>query len=369
MGYSKLSLGLLGVLVSHLAPAAAQNFTSDPSRFKIFELLEAESGPCDLCTGPDDAIWAQNILTDTIARIDPQTGTVEEYPIPYDTPAPTSILNLVDGDTLAPGLGNRSALACAIHTGSDGNIYAAGGLRNQLVKIVPSTREITVLGPNPPNELGDLLFFNDMWTGPNGMFFSQTTANKVTYYHYDTGVFQDFTPPTPASGPLGMRIYSGDGNLWFTEFFGNKIAKLDFRSGEITEYPLPLPEMGPSVLRVEEGEFLWFVITLGNGLGRINTNTGKIDLYFSPKPLELPAEDDADRDGNIFFSAFLSDTINYYVPQSQEFGTITIPDGVVVAQALPPDVPIAMHYYNTTNTMWFALVARNQVGYYVLDPA
>ena len=169
MHLSTTSLGLLAGALSGWVSASptSQGYTSNPARFKFFTMPQDGSGPCDLCTGPDKAIWVQNILKDTIARIDPSTGEVEEYPIPYTTPAPTSIIPGLD--TVFPGLGNRTALACAIRSGSDGNIYAASGLRNQLVKIVPKTRKITVLGPNPPDILGNLLNFNDLWTGPEGV--------------------------------------------------------------------------------------------------------------------------------------------------------------------------------------------------------
>ena len=105
----------------------------------------------------------QNIFKDTIARIDPKTNKIEEYPIPYGTPAPTGNL------TIVPGLGNRTALACVVRTGTDGNIYAASGIRNMLVQINPTTKKIKFLGPNPTDPTGNLINFNDAWTGPEGV--------------------------------------------------------------------------------------------------------------------------------------------------------------------------------------------------------
>lgn len=128
-----------------------------PSSFTFYDMPTPLSGPCDSCTGPDGALWVQNFLVDTIARIDPKTGVVEgmstvsqpvppltehlEFPIPYTLPVlDTSVL---------PGiglkqLGGRTAFACAIRPGNDGNLYAASGIRNQFLRINPTTRKIDV---------------------------------------------------------------------------------------------------------------------------------------------------------------------------------------------------------------------------------
>lgn len=126
-----------------------------PSSFTFYNMPTPLSGPCDSCTGPDGALWVQNILVDTIARIDPNTGKVDgmksipdlvtpltrrlEYPIPYTTPK----LNY----TVLPGFnqtGGRTAFACAIRPGNDGNIYAASGIRNQFLRINTTSRKIDV---------------------------------------------------------------------------------------------------------------------------------------------------------------------------------------------------------------------------------
>jgi len=134
---------------------------SDASKFTYYSPLTPNAGPCDLCTGPDGAIWAEDILVNKIQRIDPSTGVVEEYEIPYTTPA-------LDFSVL-PTLEGRTAFACAIRPGADGNIYAATGIRNEFVRVNVTTKKIDVFTPPPPNPLGNLQPFNDLWTGPEGV--------------------------------------------------------------------------------------------------------------------------------------------------------------------------------------------------------
>lgn len=146
------------------APAPQASAAASDSLFTYYEMPTALAGPCDLCTGPDGAIWVQDILVDKIARIDPDTGDVEEYDIPYTGPG------LQGGALLGiPDLLNRSALACALQPGHDGNIYAASGLRNQFIRINPTTKAIDVFTPNPPAPLGDVLFLNDLYAHPKGV--------------------------------------------------------------------------------------------------------------------------------------------------------------------------------------------------------
>lgn len=123
---------------------------NDPSLFKYYEMPTKMAGPCDLTTGPDGAIWIQDLLVNKIARLDPDTGHIDEYDIPYTYP-----LNLTQQ------LPAHSALACAIQPGNDGNIYAASGLRNQFVQVKlpvkdPKT-DIRVFTPPNYNPLGDLI--------------------------------------------------------------------------------------------------------------------------------------------------------------------------------------------------------------------
>jgi len=76
------------------------------SRFKFYDMLTPAAGPCDLCTGPDGALWGEDIFADIIFRIDPITDKVEEFPIPW-----TGKKGSFD---LLPTLNSRTVLACAI---------------------------------------------------------------------------------------------------------------------------------------------------------------------------------------------------------------------------------------------------------------
>jgi streptogramin lyase len=119
-------------------------------RFTFYDMLTPAAGPCDLVNGPDNALWGEDILINKIFRVDPATGKVTEYDIPFTTPLSNQTI---------PGVSSliqdRTALSCAIRSAQDGNLYASNGLRNQLVKINPTTKKITVIQP-PVNPTGNL---------------------------------------------------------------------------------------------------------------------------------------------------------------------------------------------------------------------
>ena len=54
-------------------------------------------------------------------RIDPDSGVITEYPIPFTTPLSAQPIELPG---VAKSVSDRTALSCAIRRGQDGNLYA-----------------------------------------------------------------------------------------------------------------------------------------------------------------------------------------------------------------------------------------------------
>ena len=304
--------------------------------------------------------WIQTQFANTIARIDPVTGKVEEYEIPYTIPASTN------PSILPNSLGN-TVLSCAIRPGRDGNVYAGNGLRNQLVRINTTTRHIDVFTPPDYNPLGDLQPFNDLYSSKDGIYFTQTTANKFSFFSFATEKIVSYKIPTLTALPLGIFVAS-DGNVYFAEFGAFKIGRFNPTTKKIDEFPIPLSLAGPAVIRAEtEGRYIWFTAFIGNGLGRLDMQTGNVVAYTYPSPLALTAEDTVDSNGNIWFSTATQNTLNYLTPSTGKFTSITQPSTLVVAPiSLPFYFEIASNY-GPGNAIWFTQQLANRVGRYSLD--
>lgn len=148
-----------------------------------------------------------------LQRINPTTGHIDEFTIPYTT-LPLNIS--LPGGT-APG---RTGLtACAIQPGNDGNLYAASGVRNQFIKITLSSGQPKIKVFNTPKQgpLGNLQPFNDLWRGTDGMYFTQTTANKLCQMSYKNEKITCWSPPTFQSGILGLYVAT-DGLLCMSKY-------------------------------------------------------------------------------------------------------------------------------------------------------
>lgn len=353
------------LLAATAIAVSSANQKRDDARFSFFPLKTPLSGPCDLVEGPDGALWGEAILVNHIFRVDPDTGDVEEYTIPFTTPISNQTL-----PDILPIVQDRTALSCAIRKGADGNLYASNGLRNQLVKIDPTTKAIEILQP-PPNILGDLQPFNDIYTAENGIYFTQTTGNVFTFFSFETQNFTNYNVPTPLALPLGLYVDS-KGIVWIAELLGNKILTFNPATEEINEYPLPELLQFPAVVRAEKDGYIYFSLFIGNGIGRISQETYEIEIFHTDQLLGLGAEDTIDASGGVWLSFFDVDVLARLDTDNLTFSYTPFPNALAdsglngILGDLPPYVDVAVNY-GPGNAVWFTDISGNRVGRYNLD--
>ncbi|KAH7067629.1 hypothetical protein BKA63DRAFT_522531 [Paraphoma chrysanthemicola] len=364
-----LSLTALLLLLSSVAagPTPQLDLTpgyskgdSDPARFKFFDNPDLLQGPCDITTGPDGNIWTQNFLDNSISRIEVESGKVTNFPVPY---SPDQLYN-----TTLP-LTGRVAFACAIQPGSDGNLYAATGVRSQFLKINPATGNVKVFTPPLPNIplLGNIQPFNDLWDGGSGMWYTLTTAGTLYHFDYATESFDGVYPlPTPLNGVVGAFVSKIDGNVWLAEMLGQAITKFDPRTKTFDRYPLPLDGLGIVVVRAEtENRYIWFTGFVSNSNVRFDTRTAKIDVFTDPLPASFPTENTVDPQGRYWYSTATRNTIQYLDSDNKPV-IIDMPDnGITLPVGIPPGLNIAIHS-GPDNAIYFSQVLRNRIGRYQL---
>jgi streptogramin lyase len=170
---------LSGVLAAPVLDTRA----ADP-RFTLYDLPTPLVGPCDLEVGHDNALWGQGILKNVIFRLDPATGDIIEYEIPFTTPANSATVQLPG---VPQSVTDRTAFSCAIRKGDDGNLYAGNGDRNQLLRINETTGHIDVFTP-PAQPAGNLFPFNDLYSAKDGIYSTATTQNTFSFFSFATEV-------------------------------------------------------------------------------------------------------------------------------------------------------------------------------------
>ncbi|KAK4494681.1 hypothetical protein PRZ48_014037 [Zasmidium cellare] len=338
-------------------------------QFTFYPIPTPLSGICDLAEGHDKAIWFEDILVNRIGRLDPNTGVVTDYPIPFTTPLSNVTLGPIPGP--AQQILDRTAFSCAIRPGADGYLYATNGVRNQLVQINETTKEIKVFGPVDPT--GNLFPFNDLYTADNGLYLTQTTGNTFEFFSFKDHTFTTYHVPTPLALPLGVYVAT-DKKVYIPELVGNKILIFNPADKSIVEVPLPAPLQGPAVTRAQVGDWVYFSLFEGDGTGRINIKSHKVELYHTNQIGGLGGVTaNPTRAGNVpgtFFTANVISLLNSrtlkfsYIPFPDTFAEF-IPGGGILAD-VPPYLDISAQYRPEDNSIYFGSILRNAVGKYKL---
>jgi streptogramin lyase len=328
----------------------------------------AAAGPCDLAEGPDGALWGEDFLKNIIFRLDPQSGHIEEYPIPFTTSLSATPIQI---SGIAKTLLDRTSLSCAIRAGADGNMYAGNGLRNQLVRINPTTKKIDLFQATSSNPLGNGFPFNDLWTSKDGMWVTQTTGNTFAFFNYTSEVLTEHEVPTLASLPVGVYVGS-DSIVYMTEFVNNAILTYDPATNQANEYVLPVPAQIPGAVRGERDGYVYFSLVSGNGIGRMNMVTHQFDLYHTNQPGLVGAEVTIDGEGAVWLSSFTANVLARLDPITFTFSYVALPNTSAqlglpgLLGSIPPYVDVAVNY-GPGNALWFSSLTENIVGRYSLS--
>lgn len=149
----------------------------DTHVFTQYTMPTPNSFPVGVRTAADGSIWVGESLGMKIARINPVTGAITEYPLLGVNGLLTSVL----GGLLVGSVGNPLPMAGPIAEAGDGNIYfsvsfpAAFGLGNQVARFNPTTHEVRMWAtPSSASYPCDINVHQ-----PGAVWFGLLTANKI----------------------------------------------------------------------------------------------------------------------------------------------------------------------------------------------
>jgi streptogramin lyase len=180
----------------------------EKAEFKFFPSPSAngkqEPGAYGLAVAGDGAVWWAEDNIDKMARIDPATGNVEEYPIPYK-----------DGH----------AFPRRMNSDANGDLWVGLWQAGKLMKIDHKTKEMKIFTPPTPNAGGYSVVVDKK---NNLIWMSEQKVDKIARFDPKTEEWVEFPLPVAQSDPRRIdidpvnpnRIYfSGDtaGRLGFVE--------------------------------------------------------------------------------------------------------------------------------------------------------
>ena len=287
-----------------------------------FSLLMTPKG---ITEGPDGNLWftEQGAIADGVARLDPGTGSVVEYPL------------------------SASADPTAITTGSDGNLWF---LERGATKIGRITPDGVVDEFNAGLSGSDTL--NDITSGPDGQLWVTIAAsggNRI----------ESFSPSNPddpcfwstnLTGTPNQIVAASDRKLYFTESGDPAAIGRIKTDGNIKEYRTGLTaDSAPAGLAEGDKGMLWF--TGGASPGRIGRMeiakhefeeiTAGTGLGIDLTPDAAPAGIAHGADGNMWFTesgltgkigrVFLGPTAELRLDPVEIPSRHTVTDGVIKA--------------------------------------
>ena len=164
------------------------------------------------------------------------------------------------------------------------------------------------------------------------------------------GQVTEFALPSAGSGPTTLAI-APDGVIWFTLSAGNAIGRMNPDGTGLVEYALPHPDSSPRIIALGADGNMWFSEHAGNRIGRISPR-GAIAEFPLPTPASQPRAIALGADGNIWVGLFAAGKI----------GRVT-PDGVITEFSIPtPDSGPRALAAGPDGNIWFSEFKAGKIG-------
>jgi virginiamycin B lyase len=281
--------------------------------------------------GPDRMPWSAHPAKDgsfwvpyygnanKIARLNPQTGAMQEFPVPnVGTAAIHSAVPAPDGSVWfteqgSNKLGKWDAITQEVteyqddwpkHTiriAPDGMVWSTGGLS----RFDPKTEKFSHIAEVPSaygialDKDGNVWFAELRPDGRIGKVDAKTL--KVTKYQ----------EPTKA-GFARRIIVADDGLVWFALFQAGKLAQFDPKSEQFKEFTLPGPRATPYAVGEDSEHKIWYSSEWTDVLGRLDPASGKVVEYPIPRAENSMRDFFRDDKGRMWFGSPANDRVGYF---------------------------------------------------------
>jgi streptogramin lyase len=174
--------------------------------FKFYESPSAhgkqEPGAYGLAVAGDGSVWWAEDNIDKMARIDPATGKVEEYPIPYE---------------------EGHAFPRRMNSDANGDLWVALWQAGKLMKIDHKTRAMKIYSTPTPNSGA----YSVVVDKPNDLVWvSEHKVDKIARFNPKTEEWVEFPLPEAQSDPRRIDIDPTNPNRIY--FSGNTAGRVGF---------------------------------------------------------------------------------------------------------------------------------------------
>jgi virginiamycin B lyase len=259
----------------------------------------------DPVEAPDGSIWWSGHWQDLLARVDPETGEITEFPLP------------------------AGARPHTVTADADGNMWYTGNGNGTMGMLDPQSGEVTEY-PMPDPEATDP--HSAIVAADGIVWFTLQRANMIGRLDPASGEVELVTAPTADSRPYGIKLTS-DGVPFVAANGSNRIYRVNPESMAIEEFELP--DAATTVRRLDfaSDDTIWFVNSSLGRIGHLDPATGDVREWPSPSgpdshPYAIAVVDDV-----VWYneSGKRPDMLVRFDPADETFQSWPIPSGDIHA--------------------------------------
>jgi virginiamycin B lyase len=203
----------------------------------------------------DGSVWYTGQRANVIGRLDPQTGTFKEFPLPTPNSGPHGLT--ID---------------------TDGSVWYTGNSAALIGKLNPKTGAVQEYKMPDPRATDP---HTPIFGADGKLYFTVQNSNFIGRLDPNTGAITLAQPPTAHAVPYGIARAS-TGRFYFDEFNSNRIGELEPNSMAITEHVLPNADTRPRRIAIARDDTVYYSDYARGYLGHLDPKTDHVVEFASP---------------------------------------------------------------------------------------
>ena len=290
--------------------------------------LSNDANPYGIAVDKSGVVWFAETGSGNLARYDPTTGTLNEFPLPQSGSRPlyvaidnhglvwlseTQYNQIVSFDPssthfTAYQIPTSGAVPGGLAADQDGNIWFTEEIAGNIGRLSPSTGNVTEYAIPTT----DSIPIQTAVDSQGYVWFTESKGGKIGRINPTTGAISEFQPSNSTLlGPTGLTI-APDGTVWFTEHAGNRITEFSPQHQTFQSFAIPTPQAFPFGIAYHN-EKIWFVQHIANSIGVLDPSTGTFSKFTVPNNSSDVQLLTVDQAGNVWFT----------LPASNVLGVLT----------------------------------------------
>ncbi len=249
----------------------------DPKTLKLTEYPikqfkpDAPVGLLSLAFDKEGLLWFDTMYQGSLGTIDPKTGETKYYPLPAKWNDERVQLNFVglqhdvDGKVWTKDVGTANIYRLDLATGDWERFHPTDSL--------PAI---------PGHHYGIYQVISD---AENNLWMAEFSEGYLGKIDAKTLQVTWYAAPTPHARLRRMELRP-DGTIVVTEYRGNKVAVFDPKTEKFTEYPLP-PYTYPYRANFDKNGDIWASTMSTDRVVRVDPKTGQTDQYLMPSDTNM----------------------------------------------------------------------------------